>query len=327
MRRTSFNDHWTVGAKANSFAESITGKVSEPAGVTLPHDALIGATGRPQGTRPPPTSRAAGGGTRSPWSSRPKTKVRAAHPRVRGCLSRRERAGERDPRSPNGRMAMRTSPCRSIISSISIGPMRSRSMPAPMTTAGGTPAPVSTATCGCSEGHGSIWCRAASRCPRRRSTTRWRSSPSLWWCRTSRRPPETPSCASRCSTVTGRSLQAPRHPCRRCRATGSWRASDSASRRRIAGAPTIPTSIPAGPPFWRTTRNPKTRSRCCHVRDPLPVARPRARPAGQRGDGLVAGCVRAPRQRVARFGHHRPGGGTPGRAAESRGIQCHSERP
>ncbi len=43
MRRTSFNDHWTVGVKANSFAEMIAGGGSEPIPVTLPHDALIGA--------------------------------------------------------------------------------------------------------------------------------------------------------------------------------------------------------------------------------------------------------------------------------------------
>ena len=43
MRRTSFNDHWTVGVKANSFAEMISGSGSEPTAVRLPHDALIGA--------------------------------------------------------------------------------------------------------------------------------------------------------------------------------------------------------------------------------------------------------------------------------------------
>ena len=41
MRRTSFNDHWTVAVKANSFAEMIAGGASEPIPVTLPHDALI----------------------------------------------------------------------------------------------------------------------------------------------------------------------------------------------------------------------------------------------------------------------------------------------
>ena len=42
MRRTPFNDGWTVGTKANSFAELIAGSGSEPAQVTLPHDAMIG---------------------------------------------------------------------------------------------------------------------------------------------------------------------------------------------------------------------------------------------------------------------------------------------
>ena len=41
MRRTPFNDGWTVGAKANSFMEMIAGSGSEPARVTLPHDAMI----------------------------------------------------------------------------------------------------------------------------------------------------------------------------------------------------------------------------------------------------------------------------------------------
>ena len=49
MRRTSFNDHWTVGVKANSFAEMIAGGGSEPIPVTLPHDALIGAERSPSG--------------------------------------------------------------------------------------------------------------------------------------------------------------------------------------------------------------------------------------------------------------------------------------
>ena len=49
MRRTSFNDHWTVGAKVNSFAEMITGGGSEPVAVTLPHDAMIGAERSPSG--------------------------------------------------------------------------------------------------------------------------------------------------------------------------------------------------------------------------------------------------------------------------------------
>ncbi len=49
MRRTSFNDHWTIGAKANSFAEMVTGGGSEPVPVTLPHDAMIGEERSPSG--------------------------------------------------------------------------------------------------------------------------------------------------------------------------------------------------------------------------------------------------------------------------------------
>src|SRR5580698_8044377 len=41
MRRTPFNDGWTVGPKANSFMEMIVGSGSEPELVTLPHDAMI----------------------------------------------------------------------------------------------------------------------------------------------------------------------------------------------------------------------------------------------------------------------------------------------
>ena len=51
MRRIPFNDAWTVGSTSNSFAELIAGSGSEPAQVTLPHDAMIGnersPTGRP----------------------------------------------------------------------------------------------------------------------------------------------------------------------------------------------------------------------------------------------------------------------------------------
>ena len=43
MRRTLFDDAWTVGAKANSFAELIAGAGSAPLRVTLPHDAMIAA--------------------------------------------------------------------------------------------------------------------------------------------------------------------------------------------------------------------------------------------------------------------------------------------
>ena len=49
MRRTPFNDGWTVGTKANSFAEMIVGSGSAPAQVTLPHDAMIGTERSPAG--------------------------------------------------------------------------------------------------------------------------------------------------------------------------------------------------------------------------------------------------------------------------------------
>ena len=50
MRRTPFNDGWTVGTKANSFAEQIAGSGSEPERVTLPHDAMIGMGRSPSGS-------------------------------------------------------------------------------------------------------------------------------------------------------------------------------------------------------------------------------------------------------------------------------------
>ena len=49
MRRIPFNDGWTVGPKANSFMEMIVGPGSEPARVTLPHDAMIGTERTPAG--------------------------------------------------------------------------------------------------------------------------------------------------------------------------------------------------------------------------------------------------------------------------------------
>jgi beta-galactosidase len=49
MRRTPFNEAWTVGAKANSFAELIAGSASPPGQVTLPHDAMIGTQRTPAG--------------------------------------------------------------------------------------------------------------------------------------------------------------------------------------------------------------------------------------------------------------------------------------
>ena len=49
MRRTPFNDGWTVGSKVNSFAELIAGTGSEPTPVTLPHDAMISAERSPSG--------------------------------------------------------------------------------------------------------------------------------------------------------------------------------------------------------------------------------------------------------------------------------------
>lgn len=49
MRRTSFNHGWTVGPKSNSFMEMIVGSGSEPARVTLPHDAMIGTERSPAG--------------------------------------------------------------------------------------------------------------------------------------------------------------------------------------------------------------------------------------------------------------------------------------
>src|ERR1700733_9823419 len=49
MRRTPFNDGWTVGAKANSFAELIAGGGSAPLPVMLPHDAMIGTERSPAG--------------------------------------------------------------------------------------------------------------------------------------------------------------------------------------------------------------------------------------------------------------------------------------
>ena len=49
MRRTPFNDGWTVGPKANSFMEMIVGSGSEPALATLPHDAMIAMERSPAG--------------------------------------------------------------------------------------------------------------------------------------------------------------------------------------------------------------------------------------------------------------------------------------
>ena len=49
MRRTPFNDGWTVGAKANSFAELVAGSGSTPVQVTLPHDAMIATERSPAG--------------------------------------------------------------------------------------------------------------------------------------------------------------------------------------------------------------------------------------------------------------------------------------
>ena len=49
MRRTPFNDGWTVGPKANSFMEMIVGSGSEPASATLPHDAMIAMERSPAG--------------------------------------------------------------------------------------------------------------------------------------------------------------------------------------------------------------------------------------------------------------------------------------
>ena len=49
MRRIPFNDGWTVGTKANSFAELIAGSGSESESVTLPHDAMIGTERSPAG--------------------------------------------------------------------------------------------------------------------------------------------------------------------------------------------------------------------------------------------------------------------------------------
>ena len=49
MRRIPFNDGWTVGPKSNSFMEMIAGPGSEPARVTLPHDAMIGTERSPAG--------------------------------------------------------------------------------------------------------------------------------------------------------------------------------------------------------------------------------------------------------------------------------------
>jgi len=40
MRRTSFNDNWTVGTKSGFFSE-MTGQAVQPKAVTLPHDAMI----------------------------------------------------------------------------------------------------------------------------------------------------------------------------------------------------------------------------------------------------------------------------------------------
>jgi beta-galactosidase len=49
MRRTSFNDSWTVRQKTNRFAERM-GLGAEPDSVTLPHDALLGAERSPSGS-------------------------------------------------------------------------------------------------------------------------------------------------------------------------------------------------------------------------------------------------------------------------------------
>lgn len=49
MRRTAFNDGWTVGSTTNSFAELVMGAGSEPTPVTLPHDAVIGLERSPEG--------------------------------------------------------------------------------------------------------------------------------------------------------------------------------------------------------------------------------------------------------------------------------------
>ena len=86
----------------------------------------------------------------------------------------------------------------------------------------------------------------------------------------------------------------------------------------------LPLHLP-GHPAGRTTRSSTRRS--THLRDPLPVGSTRAGPAHQRGAGPAAGRLRAPRQRPARCGHHRPGRGAPGRAAQSGRVQRHPERP
>ena len=49
MRRTPFNDGWTVGTKSNSFVEMIVGSGSAPLQVTLPHDAMITTERSPAG--------------------------------------------------------------------------------------------------------------------------------------------------------------------------------------------------------------------------------------------------------------------------------------
>ena len=67
----------------------------------------------------------------------------------------------------------------------------------------------------------------------------------------------------------------------------------------------------------------RRRPRRRDVRDPEGRHRRRARAAGQRQAVRDEGRVRAPRQRPARRGGHRPRRGAPRRDAEGRRLQCH----
>ena len=237
-------------AKANSFAEMIAGSGSEPAPVTLPHDAMIGTERSPAGHAA--TAYFPSGNWEYKKSFEPSTDDAgsARLPGVRGRLPRRTGAGERHAGRPPARRLLglhRPDRPPAAFRRAQRGQGRGARPRRQPVVLGGRHLPQRLAAPGRTGPPGAGRPAGGHARDRRRRGGRWRSAPR---CGTSRSGRRAPCCAWRCSTRTGTSSPEPRRRSRRCQATSSRLGSGSACRRRTDGVPTIRTSTPAGRPCW-----------------------------------------------------------------------------
>ena len=178
MRRTPFNDGWTVGAKANSFAELIAGAGSAPAQVTLPR--------RRHARHRTLAVRARGDGLPSRsgnWEYRKSFELSTDEPGSAVVLEFEGVYRDARVRVNDALVAHPTGGYSTFTVQID-HPLQGSGQPNEVKVEACAhddsrwySGAASTAASGCSRADGSTWCRAVCSCSRPRSTTTWRRWP------------------------------------------------------------------------------------------------------------------------------------------------------